>query len=278
MECHLKGITVHYETWGMGHPVILLHGGGPDHRSLVGCMEPVFQGNQGWQRFYPDLPGLGRTRGEDWIRSSDQVLQVVQDFIRAVIPGRHFALVGETYGAYLARGHVYREPTLVDGLMMVCPTIVMDKARRTLPEHAVLVRDEAFLAGLPVEARERFGAFAVVQTARTWQRTQEEVLAGLTVADWAFLSRLEGQGYAFSFDADLGSVPFARPTLILTGRQDSLVGYRDAWEVLEQYPRATFATLDRAGHNLHIEQEGLFGALAGEWLDRVREGLAEAGG
>jgi hypothetical protein len=29
--------------------------------------------------------------------------------------------------------------------------------------------------------------------------------------------------------------------------------------------------LDRAGHNLQIEQEALFNALVNEWLDRVGE-------
>ena len=34
--------------------------------------------------------------------------------------------------------------------------------------------------------------------------------------------------------------PDRRPTLVLTGRQDSTVGYARAWELLEHYPRATF--------------------------------------
>jgi len=29
--------------------------------------------------------------------------------------------------------------------------------------------------------------------------------------------------------------------------------------------------LDRAGHNLQIEQEDLFNALVNEWLDRVED-------
>jgi hypothetical protein len=41
--------------------------------------------------------------------------------------------------------------------------------------------------------------------------------------------------------------------------------------LLEHYPRATFAVLDRAGHGLPHEQVGLAGALLGEWLDRVHE-------
>ncbi len=36
------------------------------------------------------------------------------------------------------------------------------------------------------------------------------------------------------------------------------------------YPRATFAVLDTAGHNLQIEQPQVFNALASEWLDRLQ--------
>ncbi|CAM02087.1 hypothetical protein SACE_2808 [Saccharopolyspora erythraea NRRL 2338] len=38
---------------------------------------------------------------------------------------------------------------------------------------------------------------------------------------------------------------------------------------MPHYPRASFAVLDVAGHNLPIEQPELFGALVLEWLDRV---------
>lgn len=60
-----------------------------------------------------------------------------------------------------------------------------------------------------------------------------------------------------------------RPILMLLSRQNASTGYRDAWSILEQYPRATFAVLDKAGHNLQIEQAGLFTALVSEWLDRM---------
>ncbi|MNI47644.1 Alpha/beta hydrolase family protein [compost metagenome] len=75
-------------------------------------------------------------------------------------------------------------------------------------------------------------------------------------------------GYPFSFDAD-AIAPFGKPSLILTGRQDSMTGYKDVWKLLDFLPHATFAVLDRAGHNLHLEQEELFKAMAREWLSRV---------
>ena len=41
-----------------------------------------------------------------------------------------------------------------------------------------------------------------------------------------------------------------------------------------EFPRATFAVLDRAGHMLGFEQPVLLHALLNEWLDRVEEYIA----
>lgn len=65
------------------------------------------------------------------------------------------------------------------------------------------------------------------------------------------------------------SADWIKPTLFLMGRQDSCVGYKDTWNILDNYPRATFAVLDKAGHNLQIEQAELMNSLVIEWLDRV---------
>lgn len=85
------------------------------------------------------------------------------------------------------------------------------------------------------------------------------------------MENIDANGYDFSFDVDNLEEKFNKPTLMLLGRQDSSVGYKDAWNILDKYPRVTFAVLDRAGHNLHIEQEELFNSLVNEWLERVEE-------
>jgi len=65
VECRLEKITVHYTDWGQGFPIIFLHGFGPDHRMMTGCMEPIFRGHEDFRRIYIDLPGMGKTPGEN---------------------------------------------------------------------------------------------------------------------------------------------------------------------------------------------------------------------
>jgi len=105
---------------------------------------------------------------------------------------------------------------------------------------------------------------------RNWEPVRDEIFSGVQLADSAFLERLRANGYTFSFPVDSLEKPFEKPTLILTGRQDATVGYQDAWDIIENYPRATFAVLDAAGHILQIEQERLFEELVCEWLERVK--------
>jgi pimeloyl-ACP methyl ester carboxylesterase len=263
------GVDVHYVEHGTAaeHTAVLLHGFPPDHRLMTGCFEPVFAGRPGWRRIYLDLPGMGRTAAPDTVRGTDDVFAVVRAAVRHLVPDGRYALCGESYGGYLARGLVAADPAAVTGLALICPMLIADHAARDVPDHVVLFRD-AFAAALPRGTD--FDAITVLQTEETYARTQREVVPGLDTADPAAVERIRGS-FAGTFPMEPAGRPYAGPTLFFLGRQDSSTGYRDAWPLLEHYPRASFAVLDRAGHNAQIEQPALFDALVHDWLDRVEQ-------
>lgn len=62
------------------------------------------------------------------------------------------------------------------------------------------------------------------------------------------------------------------PTLIVTGRQDNKVGYRDQLALAEHFPRLTLAMLDRAGHNVHLDQEGAVRGMVQNWAQDAARG------
>jgi len=273
MDCKLKDITVYYELFGEGKPIIMLHGWGLNHRSILSDMEPLFRHRNGWKRVYLDLPGHGRTPGKDWITNQDKILDVVLEFIDTIIPRQRFVVAGESAGAYLARGIAYRRSALLDGLLLVVPMIVADDAKRRLPSHITLVKDPALIAELERGDAEMISRLAVVQS-RRWVdalKTFSDPADGIGDQEFQAKIRENPENYAFTFDVDANSKPCTAPALIITGRQDSFAGYRDAWEILETYQRGTFVVLDRAGHGLSIEQEELYHVLLSEWLDRVDE-------
>ena len=260
-----------YEVFGEGRPLVALHGLPVDHRLMSGCMEPVFASRTGWKRFYPDLPGMGQSTGADWIKTTDDMLQVVLEFIDSMIPGQNFIIAGESYGGYLAQGVIKDRPDMVDGVLLICPMTVADYRRRKAPLHTTVVKNDSLLQTITSGEARGFESFSVVQTQQTLERYLSEVHPAFDAADYDFLARLHEGGRGFSSDLYEQFIPFEKPSLIILGRQDSIVGYKDAWDIYDLYPRGSFVVLDRAGHNLQIEQADLFTVLVKEWLGRVEE-------
>lgn len=274
MQIKLRNIDIYYEEFGSGRPLLMLHGWPSDHRQMVYDMEPLFQNREGWRRIYPDLPGMGKTRGADWITHQDHMLEVVLEFMDAIAAGERFVVTGTSYGGYLARGVIYRRAAQVDGLLLYAPTIQTQEGKSALPQRRILHTDEDFLAALaPNEEIQR--EVVVAQSMPVLEAFRASIAPGIAIADHTFLARL-GQNYSFTFDVDRLKEPFEGPTLILTGRFDHWCGYEDAYHILDNYPRGTFVVLDRAGHALAHEQKALFRALVNEWLDRVEEHTANS--
>jgi pimeloyl-ACP methyl ester carboxylesterase len=264
VKCDLGDIEIFYETCGAGRPIVMLPGIPSDHGIMFRFMEPLFVQRDGWQRLYPDLPGTGHTPGVDRLATPDSVLDALLGFIDTVIPGQRFVLAGYSYGGYLARGVIYQRAASIDGLMLCAPMMKADPAQVQLPKRTTLVEDSTLIAQLDPGIAD----LIVVQSPKVVEAVRG-VLEEVQTADFPFIARLEETG--FSFDVDRLPAPFGGPTLILIARQDHICGYRDTLGLLDNYPRATFAVLDRAGHFVNIEQDGLCHALMGEWLDRVEE-------
>ncbi|WP_442852817.1 alpha/beta fold hydrolase [Bacillus sp. 123MFChir2] len=270
VECLIGNVKVHYEIYGSGKPIIMIHGFSPDHRLMSGCMEPVFSQREGWKRIYIDLPGMGKTKGHETIQNSDGMLDLVLKFIETIIPDESFLIAGESYGGYITRGIISKRKEKIDGAAFICPLIIPDTSERQIPPHTVIYQDEKILSQLNIEERENFSSNFVVLNEYNWQRYLEEIMSGIQIADEVFLTKIREQ-YAFSFDVDSQISLYEKPSLFLLGKQDSVTGYKDAWSLLDKFSRATFAVLDKAGHNLQIEQDVLFHSLINEWIDRVEE-------
>jgi len=262
MKCDIGDIEIFYETYGAGRPIVMLPGQPSDHHIMMRFMEPLFTQRDGWLRIYPDLPGTGQTPSLS-LATHDQMLEAMLAFIDTVIPGQRFVLAGMSYGGYMARGVVSHKADLIDGVLFCVPQVKAELLQADLPPQTTIVENPKLVVSLGPGA-----SLIVVQNQRVVE-AMSEVFAEVQIADHAFLDRVEASGLS-SFDATL-SIPFGGPTLILTGRQDNLCGYQNAWDLLDSYPRATFAVIDRAGHFMNIEQDVLCRSLTHEWLDRVEE-------
>lgn len=248
-------IAVHYVEHGAGRPVLVLHGAGVDHHEVEACFEPVFDGVAGFRRIYPDLPGMGRTMVSDRLRSADDVLDVLLDFAGEVTDGTTCLLIGHSAGAYYAQAMAAREPGRVAGLALICPML---PDARDVPEHRIVV-------GSGEIGNDDFRSYFVIHTPEMLERYERYVAPAAAHVDQAALE-LIGERWQL---ARVHGLAYAGPTLVVAGRLDSTVGYAAAVDRAGDYPHASLAVVDDAGHALPHEQPDLLRALVAEWLARV---------
>lgn len=272
MRITVEEIPIYYDIKGSGIPLVILHGFMLDHEMMVGAFEPLFEARNGWQRIYVDMPGMGRTPAGPAVKNSDDMVRLLSGLIDQLLPGQRFALAGFSYGGYIARGILRRFQAQVDGLALIAPVVKGNDALREVPEPLVVKRDEGAVSLLPDDVAPLILSTLTVQTKPIIARILTQFLPAFPRADQAFIQQLrQKEAYRLKEDPDRLAEPFAKPVLIITGRHDTNVGFVDAFPLAQQYPRATYAALDRAGHGVILEQETLFNVLMSEWLDRAAE-------
>ncbi|MDG3044481.1 alpha/beta hydrolase [Bacillus altitudinis] len=259
-------MSIYHKVIGEGFPIVILHGWTLDHQVMLHALEPVFEKQSGWKRIYIDLPGMGRSEEHPSIQNSDDMLEAVLRLLDEMIPDEQFIVCGYSYGGYIARGIVHSRREIVRGLLLVAPMTIPVFDKRVVPEKTVLKSDSHLISQLSSEEADEFCSMAVVQGKMEWERFRDEIYLPSKQTNHEFINNILQNGYGYTFDI---SAEFQYPTLMITGRQDDVVGYQDAWRLIEDYPRATFAVLDMAGHNLQIEQPDVFHSLVHNWLNRL---------
>jgi pimeloyl-ACP methyl ester carboxylesterase len=259
---------LHHVIVGHGTPLLILHGSRLDHRHMLESLEPVFQELDGWQRVYVDMPGHGLSPAQDNIHTQDDLLAAVMAFAAEALPSQQFAIIGESRGSYLARGFAHLRPDLVSGVALIVPggSPTADPAR--LPIHQVLEPDPSIRPELLDNEIVRFDTFMVVQSYDIVEKTRRSKIPAFDLWNADQEARVS-QSFDFAFDVRGETSVFEGPSLIVAGRQDSMSGYLDAVDLLPQFPRASLAVLDAAGHGLAWERPELFSALLRDWLRRL---------
>jgi pimeloyl-ACP methyl ester carboxylesterase len=239
MQCNVPDLSIHYESVGRGRPFLMLHGSPGDGARARADVEPAFRSRRNWKRIYPDLPGHGQTPGTRRIRDIDGYLGVLLELVDELFPRQRFCLGGHSFGAYLALGIARKRRARIEGLLLSSPEVNFSPREE---------RRERAAPTVPAKGAQAPDA----------QRYSE---------DTAWLESLPYRD--LSFDLYRGSPSFTIPTLFLFGRQDAPFRYQDYWKLMPNFPNATFAVLDSAGHSLWEDRRRLLDALVGDWLDRI---------
>ncbi|KAJ2970820.1 hypothetical protein NQ176_g7999 [Zarea fungicola] len=278
------GTKMFSEEISNGFPVLIIHGWSLDGKAEQHDLEPIFtKMTSRLCRIYVDLPGMGRTPADN-VQNLDDIYHRLVQFIDARLGQSRFALVGSSCGGYLARAIAQKYADQVDGLLLRVPLIEPRDSKRDIDTNMKpLVEDEKLMASLPAQDKTMLGEKVLIQTPAYIKASKEKLIDVYKTAENRGDSRLlqairadpERYQLSWSLDDENGA-RFLAPTLILCGRHDDTVGYRDSIRLLSFYPRSTYAVLDRGTHNLPIDETALFEALVHDWIKRVFEWQSRA--
>jgi pimeloyl-ACP methyl ester carboxylesterase len=268
----VEGISVDIDQRGSGLPMLVIHGWSADHRYMMADLEPNFDESSSWQRIYFDLPGHGTTIAPDWLNNQTQMFEILTKFIEQVIGDQKFCVIGNSYGGYLSLGLVRKMPHRLLGAALLVPDLPDDLNNRQTTDALTIVEDMSLFGNL--QSDEQWIPTGLVEHS---QYALDEIRAhdmpGYRASDDDLLERLN-KNYLLPVEVRHAGAPFSQPSLIALGHQDATVGYERQLQLLPEFPRATLAVVDMAGHYLgRVERPKVFNSLVRDWIQRVEISL-----
>lgn len=266
MICERTGI--HFECYGSGHPVVILHPLATDLRSMNSWIEPIFSELPGFKRIYIDYPAHGYSRIKDGTKTTDKILEVLLEFLSQELGEKSFSMIGFSFGGYLAQGILAAKESQVRAICLMSPPLKLEN--RALPTKEVFKQDPGILSNLNPDIAAAFEVLMVNQTKENLERFMNEFQPGRELADRSFLqSDWRTKGYHFSFHPFPPEKTYPQTALILTAKNDHICGYKDHFGLLDHFPNGTYVVLGNCGHMMQIEQREKVTLLIGNWINEI---------
>lgn len=278
-------MSLAYTSYGEGTPILFIHGWELSGAYEATEFEPMFSRLEEthYRRIYIDLPGMGNSPADETITDLQSMHDRVAAFIDQHISPARFLLVGTSLGGYLARALATKYRSQVLGVLLKVPLIEPDNAKRDVDVAQPILKDETSMSLIPAAQLPSLGGQVLVQTPAYIGKLMAKVAVATTSTTKTNTKILETirndpQRYSLPLLESGGELQFEGPSLILTGRHDDVVGFRDSLRLLELYSRASFVVLDRGTHFLPVDEGEVVQGLVLDWLRRVGEGERVGGG
>lgn len=234
-------MKLYFEEYGMGLPVVFLHGYPLDHtiwNPLIPLLETKIQ------LVLPDLRGHGKSPAPSGLYAMQDLAEDVKDLVD-LLGFSHVLLVGQSMGGYVALQFAHSYPQNVLGLILVASHPYPDDEEKREGRYASIRRvQEEGVAKALAEFPAKLSPFPAVQA-----YTKE-------IISTARADGVIGCLQAMADRADRSEVlSMAQyPTAIILGEKDLFISPDLREKMLAQFPETGLTTLDNAAHMLMIEE------------------------
>jgi proline iminopeptidase len=253
------GYELNVESAGDGVPLIAVHGGGMTHKMFRPYLDPL---HEDFRVLYVDQRGQGASQHADPGTLSLDVLARDVDLLAEALQLEHFALLGHSFGAFIATHHAAEIGTafayVISGGSDSSDTLMADV------EASLDAMGEA---GEPIAASwENEKTIETEDQLRELLRVQMpfhfhgEPPAGYgedAVGSADVVRHFARVGWGdFDFRPKLGDV--AKPTLIIVGEHDRTTTTRAARALHEGIANSELVVIPEVGHMSFVEQQDAY--------------------
>ncbi|WP_049319481.1 alpha/beta fold hydrolase [Mammaliicoccus sciuri] len=250
-----ENVAIHYNTKGSGYPIILLHGVFQD----MDVFEPLIKKlSKNYQVISIDLRGHGLSdtphdsRVDDYISDIQQLLNAL--FINSAY------VIGLELGATIATGLTYKNPDLINGMVLINPT----DDHSTFPYNRIYDRHADEIRTMSDEDKEKYllrFRYKNIKQAKKFvkshipsndlQTMEEEIAVKRSFKDFDIISLLPD---------------IETRTLVISGQYDGKILYSEGKRISELLPNAEFKLFEGSGELPFIEEKDKFIKVLEEFL------------
>ncbi|MBN4912077.1 alpha/beta fold hydrolase [Mammaliicoccus sciuri] len=250
-----ENVAIHYNTKGSGYPIILLHGVFQD----MDVFEPLIKKlSKNYQVISIDLRGHGLSdtphdsRVDDYISDIQQLLNAL--FINSAY------VIGLELGATIATGLTYKNPELINGMVLINPT----DDHSTFPDNRIYDRHADEIRTMSDEDKEKYllrFRYKNIKQAKKFvkshipsndlQTMEEEIAVKRSFKDFDIISLLPD---------------IETRTLVISGQYDGKILYSEGKRISELLPNAEFKLFEGSGELPFIEEKEKFIKVLEEFL------------
>ncbi len=195
--------------------------------------------------------------------SSASIIQRIITFIKNKIGNNKFIIYGHSYGGYIAKFISIKLKQQVLKLFLTCPVVKANKKDRLTEKHYNVgkITDVNIISD---KNYKDFISMNVIVNDSTWHLYNDLILPGIKHSNSNFLKMLN-KNYRYSEENNHNKISI--PTLLVAGKQDQVVGYRDQYyDITNNYVNGSILILNNAGHNIMIDKEELVKMLFLDFL------------
>lgn len=258
----IRDVSLFVKVLGQGYPMVLMHGGpGADLYTLM-AYRPCAKK---FTLVFYDHRCNGRSVGVDVTTLNMENLTADAEALRQALGFEKWAVLGHSFGGYVAMEYALRYPHSLSHLMLVDTGAENRLAQENAPE---VLAQRGFDAETVNLAR-RFlnGQFEPGEMFQDLMKLGKAYNPHTDLSQmphmlfWGLQSKLQPEAAIYSqnhflrgwsIKDRLGEIKV--PTLVLAGRQDFIYPPDSQEELASAIPNSRLVLIDRAGHNVHDER------------------------